>query len=62
MRRVLIYAAIYGSIGVAIGVCLALYTRDMEAPKTIALNGSHATASTGEDATPVQATPIVEEN
>jgi hypothetical protein len=42
MRRVLIYAMIYGSIGALIGACVALYTRDLEAPhKNIVLqNGS----------------------
>lgn len=41
MRRVLIYAVVYGSIGALIGVCVALYTADVEvAPKTFSLNGS----------------------
>jgi hypothetical protein len=43
MRRVLIYAAIYGGIGVLIGVCVALYTADVEAPhKSIVLNNGSA--------------------
>lgn len=29
-RRVLLYAVIYGSVGVAIGVMLALYTADVD--------------------------------
>jgi hypothetical protein len=43
MRRVLIYAVIYGSIGAMIGVCVALYTADVEAlpsKKVVAQNGS----------------------
>jgi hypothetical protein len=42
MRRVLIYAAIYGCVGALIGTCVALYTRDIDAvPKGIVLqNGS----------------------
>lgn len=48
MRRVLIYAIVYGSIGAMIGVCVALYTADVEmAPhKNVVLkNGSATKAS-----------------
>jgi len=49
-RRVLIYALVYGSIGVAVGVLLALYTKDVEVPRNIVLkskqNGSAVTAET----------------
>jgi hypothetical protein len=43
MRRVLIYAVIYGSIGAMIGVCVALYTQDVELTPTkevVSRNGS----------------------
>lgn len=42
MRRVLIYAVVYGAVGALIGTCVALYTRDIEVPhKTIvSKNGS----------------------
>jgi len=43
MRRVLIYAAIYGSIGAMIGVCVALYTADVEnvpSKEIVSRNGS----------------------
>lgn len=45
MRRVLIYAAIYAGIGALIGVCVALYTADLEsAPhKNIVLSNGSAT-------------------
>lgn len=54
MRRVLIYAAIYGSIGVLVGVCVALYTRDIDTvPKGIVLkNGSPINA--GKSPAPAQ--------
>jgi hypothetical protein len=43
-KRVLIYAVIYGSIGVLIGVCLALYTKDVDSPpKNIVLKNGSAT-------------------
>jgi hypothetical protein len=49
-RRVLIYALVYGSIGAALGICLALYTKDAEIPhKNIILsNGSGPKATTNE--------------
>jgi hypothetical protein len=43
MRRVLIYAVIYGVVGAMIGVCVALYTADVEAipsKKVVSRNGS----------------------
>jgi hypothetical protein len=43
MRRVLIYAVIYGSIGAMIGVCVALYTADVEtipSKEIVSRNGS----------------------
>jgi hypothetical protein len=43
MRRVLIYAVIYGSIGAMIGVCVALYTADVEtipSKEVVSRNGS----------------------
>jgi hypothetical protein len=45
MRRVLIYAVIYGGIGALIGACIALYTADVEgAPsKNIVLQNGSAT-------------------
>lgn len=70
MRRVLVYAAIYGGIGALVGVCVALYTKDVDAmvPKrfTVLQNGSaakvpktHSSTSTGgteaaESVTPTQ--------
>ena len=47
-RRVLIYALVYGSIGAALGICLAIYTKDAEVPhKNIILsNGSAVKANT----------------
>jgi hypothetical protein len=51
-RRVLLYAIIYGSVGVAIGVMLAIYTADVEPPhKNIVIpngnkNGSASKATT----------------
>lgn len=64
-RRVLVYAIVYGSIGAAIGVMLALYTKDVEVPKSIVLkaksNGSAVKASTAEVA-PVEAPKSEEVN
>ena len=39
-KRILIYATIYGLIGITIGVCMAIYTQDDEAgtAKTILLD------------------------
>lgn len=76
MRRVLIYAAIYGGIGALIGVCVALYTADLEsAPhKNIVLkNGSAIKPSKTHSSSPTTASaeiaepspttsPITEEN
>jgi hypothetical protein len=66
-RRVFVYALVYGSIGAAIGVMLALYTKDVEIPAQIVArsNGSNHKGSTGEVVeatkdTPVQ--PVQEEN
>lgn len=48
MRRVLIYALVYGAIGAGVGVMVALYTKDVPLPpiKTINLNGSHVAEAT----------------
>lgn len=63
-RRVLVYAVVYGSIGVAIGVMLALYTKDVEVPKQIVLkvnsNGSSHKGTAGVDQ-PTEPTTIPEE-
>jgi hypothetical protein len=42
MRRVLVYALIYGAIGASIGVLVALYTSDVEVPskEVVSRNGS----------------------
>lgn len=49
-KRVLIYALVYGSIGAALGVCLALYTKDAEIPhkNIISSNGSGVKATTND--------------
>lgn len=64
MKRVLIYAAIYGTIGVSVGIMLALYTQDVEPKvKTITLNGSNNKGTTGAavpDATPVEPSHVEE--
>lgn len=54
MRRVLIYAVIYGSIGAMIGVCVALYTADVEVPskKTVLQNGSATKAGKSHSSAP----------
>jgi len=64
MRRVLIYAAIYGSIGALIGACVALYTRDIEAvPKNIVLqNGSATKAGKSHSSSTTTAVPEVAES
>jgi hypothetical protein len=68
-RRVLIYALVYGSIGAALGACLAFYTKDAEIPhqNIISKNGSTVKATTvpvavaNESVTPIE--PVqVEEN
>ena len=60
MRRVLIYAAIYGGIGALIGVCLALYTRDVETvPKNIVLSNGSAT-KTGKTHSSAPSTAVTE--
>jgi hypothetical protein len=46
MRRVLIYATIYGAIGAMVGVCVALYTKDVPLPKNIVLQNGSATKAT----------------
>jgi hypothetical protein len=67
MRRVLIYAVIYGAIGALVGACVALYTRDLEVmPKNIVLsNGSaakvgskHSSPSTAQTEVAESPTPI----
>lgn len=64
-RRVIVYALVYGSIGAAIGVMLALYTKDVEVPQQIILkaksNGSTVKASTA-DVAPVEAPKSEEVN
>jgi hypothetical protein len=62
-RRVLLYAVLYGSVGVAIGVLLALYTADMKPPhKNIIIgnkNGSASKAATQEPTSePIQVEEI----
>lgn len=62
-RRVLIYALVYGSIGAALGVCLALYTKDAEIPhkNIISSNGSFPVkAPTNEAVTPVEPAQVEE--
>lgn len=47
MRRVLIYALVYGAIGAGVGVMVALYTKDVPPVpiKTIDLNPNGSSAN-----------------
>jgi hypothetical protein len=61
MRRVLIYALVYGSIGALVGVCVALYTQDVDVtilPKSIILKNGSATKSS--ERTPQSSEPSEE--
>lgn len=60
-RRVLIYAAIYGSIGVAVGVLLALYTAPNEEHKNIVLKSKSNGSTVEHDSAPVVEPNKVEE-
>ena len=61
-RRVLVYALVYGSIGAALGVCLALYTKDAEVPhkNIISSNGSAVKAPPNEAVVPTEPAQVEE--
>ena len=42
MKRVVLYALVYGAIGAGLGVCVALYTQDAEIPRKIILSKNGA--------------------
>lgn len=51
VRRVLLYAAFYGAVGVGLGVMLALWTEDAQQQRSILLK-LHRKAPTVDEPTP----------
>jgi hypothetical protein len=61
VKRILLYAAVYGCIGAMAGVMVALYTQDAPLPKNIVLgNGSTTKASVRTSRTPDNSAEVVE--